>query len=223
MPGSWLAASTAHDRAAALGSAELVRLRASGHERHVARGVLVARAGSPAVEVLVVSEGELGLFVRDSPRRRALIVLRPGDVFADVPLLLGSPVPYDAVALRDSRVVALTTQTWRQALAGSADLALWWLTSIARRLDAERRRLMVITGQPLPVQVAYLLRELAEPDGDELVVRVSQELIAQLLGARRQSVARVLARLRAQGVVETRYAVVVLRNPAALAAMLPGA
>ena len=81
-------------------------------------------------------------------------------------------------------------------LTNSPDLALRWMTSIARRLDDDRRRLVVVTSKPLLGQVAYLLLDLVEGGpGSQQVVKLSHTTIAHLLG-RRQSVARVMAELK---------------------------
>ncbi len=71
------------------------------------------------------------------------------------------------------------------------------MTSIARRLDDDRRRLVVVTSRPLIAQVAYLLLDLHEGDvGRRYVARLSHTTIAHLLGARWQSVTRVVRELR---------------------------
>jgi CRP-like cAMP-binding protein len=88
------------------------------------------------------------------------------------------------------------------------------MTSIARRLDDDRRRLVVVTSKPLISQVAYLLLDLAELDNSgQCIVRLSHTTMANLLGARRQSVTRVMAELRQQGLISTRYGVTVVEDP----------
>ncbi len=79
-------------------------------------------------------------------------------------MLLGNPMPFDAVASRDTEMIAVSRQRWTELLASSPSLSLRWMTSIARRLDDDRRRLVVVTSKPLISQVAYLLLDLAETD-----------------------------------------------------------
>jgi len=126
-------------------------------------------------------------------------------------------MPYDAIASRDTELIALSRQPWTDLLAASPSLALRWMTSIARRLDDDRRRLVVVTSKPLLAQVAYLLLEMQEPDpGGVLEVRLSHATLAQLLGARRQSVTRALGELRARALIQSRYGATVLVDPAGL-------
>jgi CRP-like cAMP-binding protein len=134
-------------------------------------------------------------------------------VIGDIPLLLNAPMPFDAIASRDTECIALSRQLWTDLLTSSPDLALRWMTSIARRLDEDRRRLVVVTTKPLIGQVAYLLLTFAEdePSG-EPVVKLSHTTMAHLLGARRQSVTRVMAELKRGGLVDSRYGHTALRD-----------
>ncbi len=76
----------------------------------------------------------------------------------------------------------------------------------------------MVTSRPLIAQVAYLLLELQEQDASgRCVARLSHTMIAHLLGARRQSVTRVVGELRDRGLVETGYGCTVLLDLPGLA------
>lgn len=206
--GRWISQSSAQQNLGLLRRGELAELRRSGTVRHVEAGTVVAAAGSPATHVQVVGEGELELMARQNVGRVTMAVVRTGGVIQDIPMLLGNPMPFDAVASRDTEMIAVSRQRWTELLASSPSLSLRWMTSIARRLDDDRRRLVVVTSKPLISQVAYLLLDLAETDpAGKPVVRLSHTTMSHLLGARRQSVTRVIAELRRRGVVETSYGV----------------
>ncbi len=75
-------------------------------------------------------------------RRVALQILRPGDVFGEMPTLLGDPEPLDALAIQDCTVLspdanALFTlsQTW-------PGVAQRWFVSLAERMAGHRNRLV---------------------------------------------------------------------------------
>ncbi|MEX2289169.1 MAG: Crp/Fnr family transcriptional regulator [Mycobacteriales bacterium] len=204
--GRWISQSSAQANLGLLKRGELAELRTFGTVRYADAGTVVAAAGSPATHVQVVADGELELMARLIGGRATMAVVRTGGVIMDIPMLLGNPMPFDAVASRDTEMVALSRQRWTQLLSSSASLSLRWMTSIARRLDDDRRRLVVVTSKPLIAQVAYLLLDLAETDLDgRPVARLSHTTMAHLLGARRQSVTRVVGELRERGLVETSY------------------
>lgn len=209
--GRWISPSSARDNLGLLRRGELAELRKVGTVRWVEAGTVVAAAGAAPTHVQVVGEGELELMARQDGGRTTMSVIRTGGVIMDIPLLLGNPMPFDAVASRDTEMIALSRQRWTELLATSPTLSMRWMTSIARRLDDDRRRLVVVTSKPLISQVAYLLLDLAEADAHgRPVVRLSHTTLSHLLGARRQSVTRVIAQLRQQQLVETAYGATVL-------------
>ncbi len=213
-PGRWISQASARDNLGLIRRHEIAQLREVGTVRYADAGMLVAAAGSRATHVQVVADGELELMARLDSGRTTMAMVRRGGVIQDIPMLLGKPMPFDAIATRDTEMIALSRQRFTELLHSSPTLAIRWMTSIARRLDEDRRRLVVITSKPLIGQVAYLLLDLGEADAaGRCVVRLSHTTLAQLLGARRQSVTRVMAELRAQGLVSTTYGVTVVDDP----------
>ena len=204
--GRWISAASAERNLGLLRRAELEELRRVGTVHYADAGTVVAASGSTVTHVQVVSDGELELRARLDEGRATMAVVRAGGVIGDIPLLLNAPMPFDAIASRETECIALSRHRWTELLTSSPDLAVRWMTSIARRLDDDRRRLVVVTSKPLIGQVAYLLLDLSEPGpGGEPVVKLSHTTLAHLLGARRQSVTRVVGELRRLGLVETRY------------------
>ncbi len=209
--GRWISASSAERNLGLLRRAELAQLRELGTVHYADAGTVVAASGTRVTHVQIVSDGEIELRARLDEGRATMAVVRTGGVIADIPLLLNAPMPFDAIASRDTECIALSRKLWTELLTRSPDLALRWMTSIARRLDDDRRRLVVVTTKPLVAQVAYLLLDLAEDGpGDARVVKLSHTTLAHLLGARRPSVTRVFADLKRRDLVETGYGHTVL-------------
>jgi CRP-like cAMP-binding protein len=205
--GRWISPASARRDLGVLTSRDLTRLRELGTLRSAEPGEVVVAAGSRVTHVLVVVQGELDLMSRVQTGRATMAVVRRGGVLADIPLLLDVPMPFDAVATQPSDLIALSRQPWMDLVTSRPALCLKWMSSIARRLDNDRRRLVMVQSRPLIAQVAYLLLDLADrDDGDLPRVRLSQATMAQLLGARRQSVTRVLSEMRERGLIQTGYA-----------------
>jgi CRP-like cAMP-binding protein len=217
IPHAWISPTAARRDLGLLLPAERAELARSGTTRTVPAGSVIAHAGERVSQVHVVTRGELELKARVDGNRVTMAVVRAGGVIEDIPLLIGAPMPYDAVATRETDVIAVSRPMWTQLLTSSPSLALRWMSSIARRLDDDRRRLVVVTCKPLIAQVAYLLITMCESDqSGQPIARLSHTTIAHLLGARRQSVTRVVAELRAQGLIETRYGETLLLDPEGL-------
>lgn len=198
-------------------AADLRSVREAAVEESVEVGTRLYTAGDRVDRVLVIGGGEVELSARTSSGRRVLEVVRKGGVIADIPLFLEAPMPFDAVVSRRAIVCELDRNALVAFLSSAPAASLRWMRSIALRLDDDRRRLLAILSSDLTAQVAFLLLEHAErgPTG-EPEVHLTHEVMAQLVGARRQSVSRVVAGLREQGLLTTEYRHIVLHDIDAL-------
>ena len=222
-PGRWISGVSARHDLTLLEGEMLARLRRAGTPRGVPAGQLVAAAGQKTHRVMVVLDGELELLAH-LPRggRVVMALVRSGGVIADIPVLLGAPMPFDAVASRGTWIIEISEEEWMQLLQQFPALCLRWMASIARRLDADRRRLAVMTTRRLDAQVAFILLEQQEQEADRIVVRLTHEVIADLVGARRQSVSRVMRTLTTAGLIRSGYGQLELLDVPGLEALLGG-
>jgi CRP-like cAMP-binding protein len=211
---SWSARAAARQDVAPFTGRDVAHIKAAAVEEYVQAGTRLLAAGETVDHVLVVGSGEVELLAHSPAGRRVMAVVRKGGVIGDIPLFLEAPMPFDAVVSRRALVCRLDRKALLAFLSSAPSASLRWMRSIALRLDDDRRRLLAIMTSDLTGQVAFLLLEHAEPgpEGDP-VVHLSHDVIAQLLGARRQSVSRVIADLRERDLLATGYRQIVLRDP----------
>jgi CRP-like cAMP-binding protein len=215
--GSWSARATARQDFSPFNSTDIAHIKAAAVEQYIEPGTRLLAAGERVDRVMVVGSGEVELSAHTPGGRRVMAVVRKGGVMGDIPLFLEIPMPYDAVVSRRALVCELDRKALLAFLTSAPSASLRWMRSIALRFEDDRRRLLAVLTSDLTAQVAFLLLEHAEPGtGGKPVVHLSHEVIAQLLGARRQSVSRVIADLRERGVLSTAYREIVLDDPDAL-------
>lgn len=214
---AWHARAAARQDFAPFNRSDISHLKAVGAEEYVDPGHRLLTAGDKVDHVLVVGSGEVELLARTGAGRRVMAVVRKGGVIGDIPLFLEAPMPFDAVVSRRALVCELDRDALLAFLTSAPSASLRWMRSIALRLDDDRRRLMAILTSDLKAQVAFLLLEHAEPNpGAQPMVHLTHEVIAQLLGARRQSVSRVIADLREEGLLTSAYRRIVINDAEAL-------
>ena len=219
--GRWTTPTSARRDLGVLTSADLTRARELGRTRSASPGEVVLAAGSRVTHVLAVVHGELELLSRLESGHVPMAAVGRGGLLADIPMLLAAPMPVDARATRPTDLVMISRQRWMALVTSRPALCLRWTCSIARRLDDDRRRLVMVQSRPLIAQVAYLLLDLADRDDQNVLhVRFSQATMAQLLGARRQSVTRILAELRDRGLITTGYATTEIVDEQGLSAVM---
>lgn len=193
---------------ASLTEEERAAFLATTRRRHLDRGDVVVHEGDPADSLHLVEAGRLAVRVTTPEGDAATLnILGPGDYFGELSLLDGrSPT-------RSASVVALEAATTRSLSASAfrdlrsrhraADQVLLGL--LARRVEELSARLVEVMYDGLDRRVHRLLADLAHTYGDgtqgPVVIPLTQEHLAELVGATRPSVNQVLRRLEGEGVV----------------------
>ncbi len=218
----WMARAMARNDLSPLAPEDLPRLEAICSPRAVRSGTVLLTAGEDVSSVLVVRHGEIHLAARSTVlRRQTVAVVRAGGVVGDIPMLCDKPMPFDAITARDTVVLQLDRGRLVELLRTSPTISLRWTTSVARRLEENQQRILAMLTMDLTGQVATLLLDEREASGDgPPVVRLSHAVIAQLLGARRPSVSRVMRDLRRRNLVRGGYAEIRLLDLPRLAALV---
>lgn len=137
----------------------------------------------------------------------------------DIPLFRGGPHAHDLVVGEvPADLVGIEAGTIRALTHRSAGITHRWMRWIICRLEAFERRALLTATTPLRVRLAALLLDARRParEGGAPVVRLSQQTIAELLGASRPAVTRALGALRRQGLIETAYRCIEVRDLAGL-------
>jgi CRP-like cAMP-binding protein len=216
---SWVACCLSRGRRAPLNPHDLTQLIDELSERRVAGGTYVFRQGDDAARVHIVRSGRVELSRTVGRRHVTLQELRAGDVFGDVPALLGEPEPFDARAIEDTVILTLEVPALLGLLQTRPLVAQRWFISLAERMATMQQRLIGLLAGGLEAQVAdLLLREAGVGD----TVSITQSRLADLLGSQRSSVQRVLKNLEAAGVIESRYRKITIVDAVGLSALVDG-
>lgn len=188
---------------------ELKALMIVGETRQVAGGGYLFREGDQLDRVFIIRSGLVALSRQRGTRRAVLFLLHEGEIAGDVPLLARIPAPFDAMVVTDTSFVTIPAAEFLASLEHNPGFAKRWVLSLGGRLAAWQARLDDLLAGDLRAQVASLLLHEAAAAPR---VHLSQQLIANLLGARRTSVNRVLQALAREGLITLRYGQIVVRN-----------
>lgn len=215
---AWIARDLARGDLAPLGAEDIVELASRLGEHSYPAGTTLFRARSMPACVHIVRSGSVRLTREVRGRQVTLQILRPGDVIGDVPLLVRMTEPFDAIAVEDSVVLSIDSVELSHLLERRPRLAQRWLVSVAMRMAATQARLAELLAGGLEVQLASLLLR----EADDGSVRLSQAILAELLGARRTSVNRLLRHLESTGLVRLGYGEVEIVDPVRLLTVATG-
>jgi CRP-like cAMP-binding protein len=216
--GAWLACCLGRGERAPIGPEDIARLVDEVGEQSYAAGTYVFREGDDAARVHVLRTGSVELSRAMGGTRLTVQLLRPGDVFGDVPLLLGEPEPFDARAVMDSTLLSMDAAALFRLLSSRPALLRRWMVSLADRMSGLQQRLIVVLAGSLESQLAGALLARATNGS----VAMTQEQLAALLGVQRTSIQRVLTQLEGAGLVARGYGRIELLDPSGLATLIEG-
>ena len=183
-------------------------LLATTRVRRFGRGEVVVHEGDPADSLHLVESGRLAVRVTTpSGERATLNLLGPGQYFGELSLLDGrTPIrTASIVALEPSATRSLSASAFRELRQRHRAAERFLLALLARRVEELSGRVVEVMYDGLDRRVHRRLLELAAlyDDGKPaVVITLTQELLAELVGGTRPSINQVLQRLADQGIVE---------------------
>ncbi len=188
------------------------------------RGDRLFDEGDAGDRLYVVLVGKMKLTRAASDGRENLLsVLGPGEMFGELSLFDPRPRTSSAVAVTDARLAALAHADLLNWLTGRPDVALHLLRALARRLRRANDVMADLVFTDVPGRVAKALLDLAErfgeqqADGLQVHHDLTQEELAQLVGASRETVNKALADFAARGWLQLSAKSVLLIDPDRLA------
>ncbi len=204
---------------AALDEEAAIALRASMSEVSADKGATIFAEGEPGNRMYVVLEGKVKLGVTSSDGRENLLgVQGPGEMFGELSLFDPGPRTATATALTDCLLVGLGHADLRSWLTGRPEVAEALLQALAQRLRRTEDAMADLVFSDVPGRVAKALLELggkfgeedATTDGVHVTHDLTQEELAQLVGASRETVNKALADFASRGWIQLESRSVVL-------------
>jgi CRP/FNR family transcriptional regulator, cyclic AMP receptor protein len=174
--------------------------------RQVPRGHVVFNEGDAGDRLFVVLDGKVKISRTASDGRENLLtVLGPGEMFGELSLFDPGPRTATATAVTDSTLASLDHDDLRPLLLERPVVAVHLLRALAQRLRRTNEAMADLVFSDVPGRVANALLGLAEKFGvtDSDGVRVqhdlTQEELAQLVGASRETVNKALSEFANRG------------------------
>jgi CRP/FNR family cyclic AMP-dependent transcriptional regulator len=181
-------------------------LMAAATRLTVRRGDVVFRMGDPGDKLYAILDGKVKIH-RASPdgRENLLAVLGPGEHFGELSLFDPGPRTATASAVTDCTLASLAHADLRPWLVERPEVALQLLQALAQRLRRTNEAMADLVFTDVPGRVAKALLDLADKFGepDDGATRVThdltQEELAQLVGASRETVNKALSDFAGRG------------------------
>lgn len=199
-----------------------VRVLAVGTPRRLPHDDIVVRQGDPLECLFLVTSGAVRLSSVTREGREIVVgLLGTGELFGES-ALLDRPSPVQARVVGTTDLVTLPLSHLRDVFRHHPSTAEELLRLVASRLHRTSRALEESLTGDVPTRLSSRLRDLAEthgaptPDGVRILVPLTREELARMVGTSRESVSRTLVGMAGRGLVRTEGRTVVIPDPAAL-------
>ncbi len=202
---------------AALEEEEMAALQATMASTHLDRGEVLFREGQQGDRLYVIQSGKVKLGRTSTDGRENLVaILGPGEMFGELSLFDPGPRNATATAVADSELISLGHDSLRVFLHDRPAVAQSLLAALARRLRRTNDSLADLVFTDVPGRVAKALLDLSQrfgrPAEEGILVAhdLTQEELAQLVGASRETVNKALADFATRGWLRLEARAVVL-------------
>jgi CRP/FNR family transcriptional regulator, cyclic AMP receptor protein len=209
-----------------LNEVELRSLEKNAFTRRFPKDSAIYVPRDAADHVCLLAEGRIRLCSTTPDGKRAILgFVEVGEIFGELALIEEIQREERAEAERDSTVVLVRKETVQKLMDASAHLTMGITKLIGFRRTRVERRLRNLLFRSNRDRLMQLLLELADRYGKQtsqgiaLEIRLSQQDIAAIIGATRESVTNVLGELQLEGLIKVARQNLVIRDLRRLAAL----
>jgi CRP-like cAMP-binding protein len=193
-----------------LSAEQVSHVQAQFRQHHYQAGDVVQRAGDPATRLSIVAKGVVKL-VRPTLDGQDVLLdfLGPGEHFGSLAELGDATYREDVTAHTGSCILYTTADTFQELLRQYPVVALSSLQIVADRLRDAHSAIEHLSAYPVEQRVAATLLHLAAKTGKPhargvlIEMPLSRQDIADITGAKVETVSRVLSDFRRRGLIDS--------------------
>ncbi len=189
---------------ASLSSAERRTLARAVAIRSYPKNSVILNEGERSDSIYVIDSGKVKVLMRDEEGKEVILsILKEGDYFGELALIDELPRSASVVAMEPSEMTVLSKADFLQCVANNPGIAMTVMRGLAQRLREADLKIESLALMDVYGRVARTLLQLAEPENGRLVIKekLSQREIANMIGASREMVSRILKDLAHDGYI----------------------
>jgi CRP/FNR family transcriptional regulator/CRP/FNR family cyclic AMP-dependent transcriptional regulator len=209
---------------AVLPAEELNELARATRARTYQRGEIIFRKDDPGYTLYIVVSGAVKISVSSYEGDEIILaIFTAGQFFGEMALFDEEPRSADAEAIEASEVLTVQREDLIRVLERRPRIAIMQLLKVlGQRIRATDELLQDAAFLDIPARLAKRLLDLAEQHGEEtpqgvrINLRLTQQDLASMIGARRENVNRALAYYQTRGWLAKSRGYFTIMNQAAL-------
>jgi len=183
------------------------------------RGEWIFVLGDPADRVYLLQEGRMKITALSEDGHEVLHeIIGPGQIFGHTSTLLGIPRTSSAQVLEPSLLCEMRRKDFESLLTTHPEFQLQLLKSLGLRLKKAEAQLLNVICNDVSTRVRAALIDLIaiepgiSPD-EPISIKITQQDLANLIGASRQKTSQALKELESSGVLRLLYRSILVTAP----------
>lgn len=206
---------------AGMSEAEMRHLAERTIMRSYARGGVIARPDDPPDSIYLIKKGRVKLSRYSAGgREHVLALLEAGEIYGERALAGATAVHCEA--FEDTLICVLSLSYFEELVRTKPDLALRVIRALAQRLRRAEEEIENFAFRDVPGRLSALLVRLAEAGQESgpasrgqdrrLVLRLTHQDLASMIGATRETVTNALNRFRVMGLISIQRREIVIKG-----------
>ena len=185
---------------------DILKIAEHGLTRLYSGQSIIIYEGDDSDALYVILEGKVKVFVSDDTGKEIILNIQgPLEYFGELSLIDRAPRSASVMTMERTRVAYLSRSSFEQCLAENPSLALKLLSSMVQRVRSLTSVVKGLALREVHGRVVHTLMKLARAQDGKLIIeqRLTHRDIADMVGASREMVSRVMRDLTAAGYIVT--------------------
>src|SRR4051794_8875498 len=173
---------------------ELLKFAELTRERTYPKGSVILFQGDPGDSLYIVRQGRVKVVLIGEDGREVILgILGVGEHFGELSLIDSQPRSAHVIAMEDSQLLVLRREDFRRRVHESPAVAWALMVELSRRLRRADDKIGSLVLLDVDGRIARLLLDSAgEGGGATIQKRLTHQMIAQMIGASRETVSRAM-------------------------------
>lgn len=181
---------------------ELTAMSRVSVAKNFAKHAIIMREGDKTDALYIIVSGKVKVVLSTVGGKEVILaMLGKSELFGEMALLDEQPRSADIVAMEPTQLLVISKADFINCLAHNPQMAFKIMQGLIQRLRNADRKIESLALMDVYGRVARTLLELAKPEDGKLVVgeKLSQQDLADMIGASREMVSRILKNLSLSG------------------------
>jgi len=181
------------------------------------KNAILIHEGDTSGSMYIIETGKVKVYLSDDEGKEVILKIQgPGSCLGEIALLDDEPRSASVVTLEKSTFHVITKEDFRECLGANPDLALAVIRTVTQYLRISTEKVKDLALRNVYGRVVNTITKLADDKDGKLVVteKLTQQDIADMVGASREMVSRILHDLVTGGYIETKgKQITILKTP----------